>query len=218
MPIKDKIKHIINSHKNPDHQCHNINHWLNKYGDHIEFPESSHIGEYYRQHGMKIDPQAPNDPKAIALKEIMDDIKRNIKADDHFKELAEEEIEHSQKLNEESDDETYEAEKIRSLGNGKKKKRMFILGKWLELSDHSRSLHSVDLLEEYCIKAVAVSILAETNGNSKIARKILNEAGGMKIIKSLDVESLRELLTDLQDILADPAIEKTIEDRQFTKE
>ena len=60
-----------------------------------------------------------------------------------------------------------------------------------------RSILAPDLLEETYIKAIAVSILAETNGNSKLAESVLLN-GGLQAMKQLDIKDLRSLLGDLQ--------------------
>ncbi len=63
----------------------------------------------------------------------------------------------------------------------------------------SRTLAEVELPEEIDIKAIAVSILAETNGSVKMAKEILTVAG-LKVIKTMNVGELQHLKGDLQSI------------------
>lgn len=54
-------------------------------------------------------------------------------------------------------------------------------------------------LEELYIQSVAVSLLAESDGNSAIAKEILHN-GGMEAIKKMDVNSLKVILDQLNQI------------------
>lgn len=67
------------------------------------------------------------------------------------------------------------------------------------LVEKKKASYAMDSLLETYIKAIAVSILSETNGNSAEARELL-ENGGMKLVKNFDVESMKNLLEQLKDI------------------
>ena len=67
----------------------------------------------------------------------------------------------------------------------------------LKEGEKQRPSYAMDNIEEFYIRAVATSILAETDGDSVAAKEIL-ENGGMKVVKNLDKESVVDLLVDLQ--------------------
>lgn len=55
-------------------------------------------------------------------------------------------------------------------------------------------------LEELYIQSVAVSLLAESDGDCAIAKEILHN-GGMDAIKKMDVSSLKSILDQLNDVV-----------------
>lgn len=70
------------------------------------------------------------------------------------------------------------------------------------LVEEKKSSYAMDSLIETYIKAVAVSILSETNGNAVEARELL-EKGGMKLVKNFDIESMKNVLEQLKDVEID---------------
>ncbi len=157
---------------------------------------SHHIGDLYRKTGMKINLNDLNHEEAIKIKSIIQFIKDKIGnlillkiKSEHDKLLA-------------SGD---SGNKELSLGQNQKQgnlsqqqhQKIIFFGVEFNKSLNPRSMVAPDLLEETYIKAMAVSILAETNGNSKLAESVLLN-GGLQAMKQLDIKDLRSLLGDLQ--------------------
>lgn len=70
------------------------------------------------------------------------------------------------------------------------------------INKKSREIHNINehlRLEELYIQSVAVSLLAESDGNSEMAKEILHN-GGMEAIKKMDVNSLKVILDQLNQI------------------
>ncbi len=76
---------------------------------------------------------------------------------------------------------------------------IMIAGKKYRLREREeeRPAYAMDTLRESYIEAVATSILAETDGESAVAKEVL-ENGGMEVVKNLDENSIADLLVDLQ--------------------
>lgn len=148
-----------------------------------EFFESK--GRFFRAQGMTIH---ANHDQYESLKEVMDYLKNDPDSSKHIHEICEEHklelLDKRAALNADLDEETG-------------KDLILFHGHKYQLREHFREEYAVDTIEEFYIKALAVSILAETDGNSKIARDIL-EGGGMLIIKNLQPESVVSLLQELQ--------------------
>jgi hypothetical protein len=69
-----------------------------------------------------------------------------------------------------------------------------------EKNPEINNIHEHLRLEELYIQSVAVSLLAESDGNSAIAKTILHN-GGMEAIKKMDVNSLKVVLDQLNQII-----------------
>ena len=155
-----------------------------------------HIGDLYRKTGMKINLNDLNHEEAIKIKSVIQFIKGKIGNLILLKIKAEHD-----KLLASGDS----GNKELSLGQNQKQgnlsqqqhQKIIFFGMEFNKSLNPRSILAPDLLEETYIKAIAVSILAETNGNSKLAESVLLN-GGLQAMKQLDIKDLRSLLGDLQ--------------------
>ena len=157
-----------------------------------------HIGDLYRKNGMKINLGDLNSEEARRIKSIIQFIKGRIGNAILLKIKAE-----NDKLLVNSNGEA--GNKERALGQNEAQgnlsqvqhQKIIFFGREFNKSLNPRSITEPDLLEENYIKAIAVSILAETNGNSKMAESVLTN-GGLQAIKQLDIKDLRNLLGELQ--------------------
>ena len=155
-----------------------------------------HIGDLYSKTGMKINLNDLNHEEAIKIKSVIQFIKGKIGNLILLKIKAEHD-----KLLASGDS----GNKELSLGQNQKQgnlsqqqhQKIIFFGMEFNKSLNPRSILAPDLLEETYIKAIAVSILAETNGNSKLAESVLLN-GGLQAMKQLDIKDLRSLLGDLQ--------------------
>jgi hypothetical protein len=140
-----------------------------------------HIGDHYLKQGMKI-------------KRYNEEMKNIISIMNFIKSLSED----------------HENEKTKTAILGKNQEETSGKGKGSSLLEHKgvynagenaqiRSLEEALLPEESAVRAIAVSILAETNGNSEIAKEILS-ISGLKMLKSMDPKALVHLQEDLQAI------------------
>lgn len=151
-----------------------------------------HLGDYYLKFGMKIDLNKTS-PEAENLRKVMDLIMEGLKSDtddDKPKIIA---VDESKPLNQEISEPENELLQYKGVSNKKRK---------------LRQLYDQDLLEENIIKGIAVSILAETDGNAKIAADVLTTAG-LKIIKSMNKEELKELSGALKSAASLPELNYT---------
>jgi hypothetical protein len=147
--------------------------------------ERSRIGQYYHDYGMDV---SPTSEQYKAIEEVMNYIKEDNNSLRNIKKLCykqQELLEKRKMLIKHSDDLEEGRDLIRFHGHNYK------------LRDKYRESYSMDTVEELYIKALAVSILAESNGKSDIAKDILYN-GGMDVIKNIQTESVNDLLLDLQ--------------------
>ncbi len=147
--------------------------------------ETHAVSRFYRSQGMHI---LPNSEQYEALKEVMDYIKEDFRSSENIHHICEDQQNELEKEN-----------MVRKHTNEDEIGKDVILfcGKKYKLRDEYRAEYEMDTIEEFYIKALAVSIMAESDGNSKVAKDILDK-GGMAIVKNLDQESVVELLVDLQ--------------------
>ena len=198
MPIETAIKQIIDHHNQElGKAANNTNH--NYWHQKLEEVNSNnalqmidkinhnnhHIGDFYRRNGMKIDlnkdsPEANN--LLSVMNFIIDGLQKNNKNCDENPILNKNLFAPQQNLKNQVGEQNLLTKYINSNDNQYKQSRRFA---------------EIDLPEEYEIKAIAVSILAETNGDAKLAQFILNNAG-LTIIKSMNVGELNHLKADLQ--------------------
>ena len=162
----------------------------------LNSPGTHHIGNLYRKSGIKINLGDSHSEEAKKIKSMMQFIKSNLGDSILLKIKAE-----NDKLTGEGDSTNQglalgQNQKQGNLSQEQHQKIMFF-GMEFNKSLNPRSMTDPDLLEETYIKSIAVSILAETNGNSKVAESVLSN-GGLMAIKQLDVKDLRNLLSDLQ--------------------
>lgn len=153
---------------------------IGKRFDDLDRYENSHVGDFYRKSGMKIDLKNESDPAVKSLKTVMDYISKNWDSSDSS-----------------SDG---------SSGNEEKAKSFEKDGLGIEFGDEdwsskSRNLNSIDLPEEMMIKAIAVSILSETDGDCDLAKNVL-DSGGLKMIKSMSLKGLQKLIENLKSVSA----------------
>jgi hypothetical protein len=202
MSIENVIKHIIAHHNQVGDDNHH-RYWHEKLedcdGDRVhqivkQMDHSQHhIGDCYRQTGMRVDLNRESH-EATAILKVMNfimggltkDEEKDWGKDDRTVEMDEKLFFEQQTPDCEIVDE-FESELLqyKQIYNTSGKK--------------SRHLETMELLEEVNIKAIAVSILAETNGSVKMAKDILSMAG-MKIIKQMNIGELKHLRGDLQSI------------------
>ena len=186
MSIENVLKHIIDHHNQVEGQGHNVSmirkdsgeghhHYWHQKLEEVDSKASlamvervehnlHHIGDLYRQGGMKINLKKKS-TEAENLIKVMNFIIHGMTQGD--------------------------------MAEGS------ILESYLEDGEHHkvRSLDEVDSLAEYEIKAIAVSILAETNGNVGMAKDILT-ISGFSILKKMNANELQHLKSDLQSISA----------------
>lgn len=176
MSIRELIKSIINSHHPDSSKFSESNKIINEQNK----SENSHLGNFYLNSGMKINIDNQSDPAAVSLKSLMDYIKKNwdSSGDNNDNGSSDNQEKNKTNLEDQSQDQSTD-------------------------SDHTkpRSIDSVDLPEETTIKAMAVSILAETDGNCDLAKEVLN-IGGLKMMKSMSPRGLDKLIKDLESISA----------------
>ena len=196
--IENVIRHIIDHHNQVGSDTHHrywheklegldgdVVHQIIKQMDHNQH----HIGDCYRQSGMKVDLNRKSD-EATAILKVINFIVGGLTKEEG-KEERSVEIDKQLFFTQQTPDsdivDEFELELLQYSQiygvNGKK----------------SRSLTQTDLPEEVDIKAIAVSILAETNGSVKMAKDVLS-AAGMKIIKKMNVGDLQHLRADLKSI------------------
>jgi hypothetical protein len=187
-------------------------------------------GEFYRLYGMTIDLNKKDDPKAKAIIDLMHIIRRSHTQNDIFDKLADVRIKENQLKNkktslismindskskisdknkkirfsseiDDSKSKISDTEDSDSSSNQEKEKELTI-----EKKEDNNNNKDHLRLEELYIKAVAVSLLAESDGNSAIAKQILYD-GGLDAIKKMDVTSLRTILDQLNNITPEQNIE-----------
>jgi hypothetical protein len=154
--------------------------------DREEYSKESHnVGRLYRSQGMSI---LPNSQQYAALQEVMDYIKSDMTSSENIHNICED-----QQTELEKDKVVHPDDHEQESG----KDIILFCGRKFKLREKYRSEYAMDTIEEFYIKAVAVSIMAESDGNSQVAKEILDN-GGMAIVKNLNQESVMELLQELQ--------------------
>jgi len=159
--------------------------------------DAHHIGDVYHKNGMKINLNDLNGEEAKKIRSMINFIKNKIGNSILLKIKAE-----NDKLfigDDNSDNKERSLGQNRAQGNlsQQQHQKIIFFGREFNKSLNPRSMTEPYLLEETYIKAIAVSILSETNGNSKMAESVLLN-GGLQAIKQLDIKDLRNLLADLQ--------------------
>lgn len=151
-----------------------------KFND-LDHSENSHVGDFYRKSGMKIDLRNESDPVVESLKTVMAYIVNNWDSNGSG-----------------SDGSSGNKERAKSFE--KDGLEIGIIDDE-DLSTKSRDAESIDLPEETVIKAIAVSILSETDGDCNLAKNVL-DSGGLKMIKSMSPKGLQKLIENLKSISA----------------
>ncbi len=202
MSVKNVIRHIIDHHNQAGDDSHhqywhqkletidsNAARQIIKQLDHGQHHERHHIGDCYRKNGMKIDLNRKSDEATNILK-VMNFIVGGLTKDDGREDRA---VDINTKLF--LDQQAPEGGIVDEYGSELLQYQQIYGTK----GKKSRGFSEMELLEEVNIRAIAVSILAETNGSAKIAQDILS-AAGLKIIKKMDIGELQHLRSDLQSI------------------
>jgi len=196
--IENVIKHIIAHHNQVGDDAHH-RYWHEKLescdGDGVRQiveqmdHNQHHVGDCYRQTGMRVDlNRASHEATAIlkVMNFIVGGLTKNEGKEERTVEMDEKLFFEQQtpdcEIVDEFESELAQYKQIYNTG-GKK----------------SRHLETMELLEEVDIRAIAVSILSETNGSVKMAKDILSVAG-LKMIKRMNIGELRHLRGDLQSI------------------
>lgn len=198
MSIENVIRHIIDHHNQNGNDFHH-RYWHEKL-EHINSDSchqivrqmdhnQHHIGDFYRQSGMKVDLNRESN-EATAILKVMNFIIGGLTKEDGKEDRS---VEIDEKLFFEQQTNDYE------IVDEFESELLQYQQIYRTDGSKSRKLAQMDLLEEVDIKAIAVSILAETNGSVKMAKDILTVAG-MKIIKQMNVGELKHLRGDLQSI------------------
>ena len=198
MSIENVIKHIIDHHNKSGSYKHHL-YWHQKLEqDNSDFARhivkqmdhnQHHIGDCYRKTGMKIDLNRET-PEATSILKVINFIVDGLTKDEGQEDRSvaiDEKTFFDQQIAEcdiVDDFESELSEYVQIYGNNGRK---------------SRSLAEKELPEEVDIRAMAVSILAETNGSVQMAKDILSMAG-LKIIKKMNIGELQHLKGDLQSI------------------
>ena len=182
MSIDNIIKHIIDHH-NQVENAERKRYWHQKLvaTDSQEAREiastlekvldpknaNHHIGDFYRKSGMKIALDR-NSSESTNLLKVINTIVQGLKNSDTEGNL------------------TARGKDLIILSHGDDNQAELLQYKQIygDQKERDRSLAEMDLPEEFEVKAMAVSILAETNGDVKLAKDILS-VSGLKIIKKL---------------------------------
>ncbi|MES2678045.1 MAG: hypothetical protein V4612_07040 [Pseudomonadota bacterium] len=193
MTVENVIRRIIDHHNQIDNEGHHrfwhekLEHEHSKRAeeliDQLDHTQH-HIGDYYRENGLRIHLEKES-PEATNLLKVMKFIFAGLNQDEGApnKTVAvDRELFLGQEIVDEFDSELAQYQQI--YGSYKQK---------------ARSMTSIDLFEEEEVKAIAVSILAETNGSVKMAQDILSFAG-LKIIKSMNIPALKNLTATLKSL------------------
>jgi len=141
------------------------------------------IGDYYRENGLRIHLEKES-PEAFNLLKVMKFIFVGLSEDGSPNKTVDvgKEIFLGQEIKDEFGSELAQYKSV--YGNYKQK---------------SRSVTGVNTFEEEQVRAIAVSILAETNGSVRMAQDILSFAG-LKIIKGMNVPALKNLTATLKSL------------------
>ncbi len=198
MTIENVVRHIINHHNQVGDDVHH-RYWHQKLEEEkvdvarqiIKKLDHSqhHIGDCYRQSGMRVDLNRKSH-EATAILKVMNFIVGGLTKGDGREDKS---VEVDEKMFFETqtpdcdivDDYESELFQYNQIYNVNAKQ--------------TRTLTQADLPEEFDIKAIAVSILAETNGSVKMAKEILSVAG-LKVIKRMNIADLQHLRADLKSI------------------
>ncbi|MCE3255393.1 MAG: hypothetical protein K0R25_887 [Rickettsiaceae bacterium] len=193
--VSKAISHIIDHHNQVENNHH---HYWHQKLENLDGEEAKkiiddldhsnhHVGDYYRRNGMRISLDK-NSEESTNLLRVMYCIVHGLRTDEGGKD--------KQVLPDEIFPTNPEQTDRKQVHDNLLLKYKQIYG---DRKQESRSLASADLPEEIVVKAIAVSILSETNGSVKMAQDILSTAG-LKILKSMDAKELRYLIGDLKAI------------------
>ena len=193
MTVENVIQRIIDRHNQVDNAGHH-RFWYEKLGqEHSEKAKDlidqldhnqHHIGDYYRENGLRIHLEKES-LEANNLLKVMKFIFAGL-TDDESSPNKTVDVGKEMFLGQEiKDDFGSELAQYKSAYSNYKQKPRSVIG--------------VDILEEAEVKAIAVSILAETNGSVRMARDILTFAG-LEIIKGMNVPELKNLTATLKSL------------------
>lgn len=181
--------------------------WTNQHRSKKRRIKESKIGEFYRLYGMTIKFNK-NDPKAQAIIDLMHIIRRSHTKNDIFNKLADVKIKEDQLKNKKTslismiNDSKSQISNTEDSDSSSNQEKEITIEKKEKNNDHADHLR----LEELYIRAVAVSLLAESDGNSAVAKEILYD-GGLDAIKKMDITSLRAILDQLNNITPEQNME-----------
>ncbi len=193
MTVENVIRRIIDHHNQVDNDNHHrfwhekLEHEDGEKAQELvdQLDHTQHrIGDYYRQNGLRIHLEKES-PEASNLLKVMKFIVAGLTKD------------------EESPNKTVDVDKEMFLGQEIKDEFGSELAQYKSVygnyKQKSRSVTGVNIFEEEEIRAIAVSILAETNGSVRMAQDILSFAG-LKIIKGMNVPALKNLTATLKSL------------------
>ncbi len=192
MPIEGVIRRIIDHHNQfPGDSNHKY--WHTKL-EHIEGEKAKniinqldhsnhHIGDFYLHNGMRINLEKES-PQALELLKVMNFIAVSLIGDGGAENMIKvgKKLFLKQESKKDFEDELLQYKQI-----------------YRDVKKNRRSLIEIDLPEEVVIKTIAVSILAETNGNAKMATDLIS-SGGIETIKKMNVTELQHLIGELKSL------------------
>jgi hypothetical protein len=163
-------------------------------------------GRFYLYHGMRID-LGKETPESLPIIELMRIIRENHDKNDIFDKMADIKIKEDKvKKNQKTGLISMIKDISSSDSDGGSANQELEMELQPEKQEDVRSNTEHLRLEELYIQSVAVSLLAESDGNSSVAKEILFN-GGMEAIKKMDVASLKTILDQLNDVVIEDIIE-----------
>jgi hypothetical protein len=167
---------------------------------------NSKKGKFYLYYGMRINLKKPSE-EAKQIIELMHIIRKSHTKNDIFDKMADIKIQENKIKNNQqnslisiiksSSKSTLNSSSDDDGGSSNQELEKEVTQ---EKNPEINNIHEHLRLEELYIQSVAVSLLAESDGNSAIAKKILHN-GGMEAIKKMDVNSLKVVLDQLNQII-----------------
>lgn len=158
-------------------------------------------GQFYLHYGMRVNLKNKTE-EALAIIELMHIVRKEHTKNDIFDKMADIKIHEEKIKNSKNSGLISMINDIASSGDDgegssdQELEKSVLLEKKPEEIDMTKHLR----LEELYIQSVAVSLLAESDGNCAIAKEILHN-GGMDAIKKMDVSSLKSILDQLNDVV-----------------
>lgn len=158
-------------------------------------------GQFYLHYGMRVNLKNKTE-EALAIIELMHIVRKEHTKNDIFDKMADIKIHEGKIKNSKNSGLLSMIKDIESSGDdsggssNQELEKSVLLEKKPEEIDMTKHLR----LEELYIQSVAVSLLAESDGNCAIAKEILHN-GGMDAIKKMDVSSLKSILDQLNDVV-----------------